>query len=208
MVAQDSNLFDEICISSDNPQILEEARNFGAEIHFLRPESISLDTTLQAEVISHALDFFATQNTSFDTLTLLQPTSPFRSVHDLITAHKLFDEAKAKTLISVENASRFNDSSLYDAAESSNNMLIDLLSRKVLPSEKLGTLRQEFKQQFWRNGSLYIFRLENGTIGSELLKPPIVGFLMDHLKSINIDSAEDLLLARLVEPYMRTILDT
>ena len=206
-VAQDSNLFDEICVSSDNAQILEEAHNFGAQIHFLRPKSISLDTTLQTEVISHALDFFATRNQRFETLTLLQPTSPFRSIRDLVTAQKLFEETGANTLISVEDASRFNDTSLYDAPKSSKNLLVDLVSRTVLPSEKMGTLRQDFKQQFWRNGSLYIFRLDNHVIGDELLRPPIVGYVMDHLKSINIDSPEDLLLARLVEPYMRTILN-
>ena len=205
--ARDSGLFDEICISSDCPSIIEEAESFGAKIHFIRPESLSLDTTLQAEVIKHALDFFAARGVAFDNLTLLQPTSPFRTTHDLISAHRLFESSRANTLISVQDVTRLDDSSTYFNNSSPGEKILNLVPKSVAESQVLGTLRQDFKNQYWRNGSIYIFRLTDNGIGKELLKAPIVGYLMGNLKSINIDSVEDLELARIVEPFVRNILE-
>lgn len=207
-VARDSGLFDEICISSDSPAIIEEAERFGAEIHFVRPEKLSLDTTLQSEVIQHALSFFSDRGRDFENLTLLQPTSPFRQTLDLVSAHELFESSGANTLISVLDVTRLDDSSIYFNGLSSEREILNLIPKSINSSQKLGTLRQDFKSQYWRNGSIYIFKLIDMRIGNELLKAPIVGYIMDNLKSINIDSAEDLELARIVEPFLREILES
>ncbi len=206
--AKDSGLFDEICISSDSPAIIEEAKSFGAKIHFVRPDTLSLDTTLQADVIDHALNFFSGSGVTFDNLTLLQPTSPFRSTNDLISAHELFESTGANTLISVLDVTRLDDSSTYFNNSQPGEKVLNLIPKSVNTSQKLGTLRQDFKNQYWRNGSIYIFRLTDMGLGKELLKAPIVGYIMDNLKSINIDSVEDLELARIVEPFMRNILES
>ena len=53
-----SNLFDKIIVSTDDSEILEVAKNFGAEIPFLRPKNISDDHTGTLPVINHALGWF------------------------------------------------------------------------------------------------------------------------------------------------------
>ena len=99
--ARESNLFSQICISTDDIEIANHAKSLGAEIHFMRPASLALDTSLQIDVINHAVDFFYSRGVETSSLTLLQPTSPFRYPKDLINAHSIWDSHEVNSLISV-----------------------------------------------------------------------------------------------------------
>jgi CMP-N-acetylneuraminic acid synthetase len=63
-----------------------------------------------------------------------------------------------------------------------------------------GTLRQTFQRQYWRNGAIYIFRLNSGGVGPQLLTAPILGYEMPWYQSINIDTFQDLEIAELIAP--------
>jgi CMP-N-acetylneuraminic acid synthetase len=71
-------LIDRIAVSTDDPLIAEVAREYGAEVPFLRPREISGDRCTLKDVISHAIQLFE-QDTPIGALVLLYPTSPFRS---------------------------------------------------------------------------------------------------------------------------------
>lgn len=198
--ATESELFSYICISTDDLEIARHAESFGAEIHFMRPANLALDTSLQIDVINHAADFFHAQGVIANSLTLLQPTSPFRYPKDLVNAHLIWDANQANSLISVMKSSQYNISTMYrsDAELGAKGIrLIPLSDNGVLNK---GSLRQSFQSQFWRNGAIYIFRLKSNGIGTELLGSPIIGYEMPWYQSINIDTFEDLEIAELIAP--------
>ena len=54
-VAKESGLFEQIIISTDDEEIAEVAKSYGAEVPFIRPNELSDDYTGTTEVIAHAV---------------------------------------------------------------------------------------------------------------------------------------------------------
>ena len=67
-----------ICVSTDDEEIIRIAEGYGLRVPFVRPEALSSDTSGSREVILHALDHYQQAGRQFDAVILLQPTSPFR----------------------------------------------------------------------------------------------------------------------------------
>lgn len=196
-VAVASCYFNTVCVSTNSSQIKLIAELAGAEVPFIRPDEYSGDKSLQYDVIRHCLEYYKSNGRTFDSVTLLQPTSPFRKIEDLINTNELFMNSKCETLISVKDVSEISESTCYESYTV--DSLLKLLPI-TLPNNynKLGSLRQDFSKKYWRNGSIYIFKSQNIFEGNVLIKDPIVGYEMPWYRSINIDSNSDLELARIL----------
>jgi CMP-N,N'-diacetyllegionaminic acid synthase len=73
------SLISRTIVSTDDPEIAEVARNFGAEVPFLRPPELSQDDTPDFPVFLHALDWLQeNQNFTPDLFVQLRPTTPLR----------------------------------------------------------------------------------------------------------------------------------
>jgi CMP-N,N'-diacetyllegionaminic acid synthase len=197
-VAIASNLFHEVCVSTDDLEMASLSKEWGASVPFIRPSELAADDSLSIDVIKHAISFFESKQEFFDSLALLQPTTPFREVNQLIAAHDVFDSTKCATLISVTDASAFHPSTLYRAKSilGKGSFLLENWNNQFLNGS--GTLRQEFESQLWRNGSIYIFRPQVIMKSAILLNHPIAAISMDWIRSLNIDTFEDLDLAKIV----------
>jgi len=195
-----SEIFDEICVSTDNLEIVDEARKCGLDVPFLRPKELSEDWTLGKEVIKHAISHYHQRGMDFDSITLLQPTSPFRTAEDIRFSHEIFESEPFESLISVLDVTNFDLSTLYSVENPTKNYeFMTLQPLGILSKSKVaGTLRQDFPRQFWRNGAIYILKPMNLFSKLELLPSPIGAFEMSWIKSINIDEPKDLDLARLI----------
>lgn len=77
--AKKSVYIDKLIVSTDCEEILEVAKEFGAEVPFKRPAELAQDDTPSVELILHAIDYLS----GYDYITLLQPTSPLRVVKDI-----------------------------------------------------------------------------------------------------------------------------
>mgnify|MGYP001627249430 CR=1 FL=1 len=69
---------DQVLVSTDDAEIAEVARRYGAEVPWLRPPELATDTASSNDAIVHALDQCEAAGRPHDLLLLLQPTSPFR----------------------------------------------------------------------------------------------------------------------------------
>jgi CMP-N,N'-diacetyllegionaminic acid synthase len=67
-----------VIVSTDDPEIAEAGRASGAEVPFLRPAELALDTTPDQPVLLHTLDWLQTHGGLPDVLVLLRPTCPVR----------------------------------------------------------------------------------------------------------------------------------
>lgn len=71
-------------VSTDCSAIAEVSKRFGAEVPFMRPDSLAGDAATSADAALHALDALEGAGVApFDTLVLLEPTSPLRAVGDI-----------------------------------------------------------------------------------------------------------------------------
>ncbi|MDP6958768.1 MAG: acylneuraminate cytidylyltransferase family protein, partial [Planctomycetota bacterium] len=69
---------DRVAVSTDDPMIAAVAKEYGAEVPFLRPRVMSEDRSTLFDVVTHAMEFFE-KKSPIDVLIQLYPTSPFRS---------------------------------------------------------------------------------------------------------------------------------
>jgi CMP-N,N'-diacetyllegionaminic acid synthase len=86
--ARDAGLFDRIFVSTDSPDYAMEAAREGVETPWLRPAELAADTALVADTIRHTLEEFAQVGERFDTIALLEPTSPLRRPEDIAAVVK------------------------------------------------------------------------------------------------------------------------
>jgi pseudaminic acid cytidylyltransferase len=78
-----SNCFDQVVVSTDDEEIAEVARRYGAEVPFLRPPHLADDYAGTIPVIRHAVEALHEQGRSFDLVCCIYATAPLISVDDL-----------------------------------------------------------------------------------------------------------------------------
>ena len=82
--AQQSGCFDRIIVSTDDPEISEVAKAYGAEVPFVRPLELSDDHTGTIPVIAHAINWQNAQgNKEVSEACCIYATAPFVRAQDL-----------------------------------------------------------------------------------------------------------------------------
>ncbi len=89
--ANDSGLFDEIHVSTDDDEVAHVAETFGAVV-IERPANLAADTSAMFGVVEHALSWYEGRGGTPTRIFLLQPTSPLRSAGDIREAARLLSE--------------------------------------------------------------------------------------------------------------------
>lgn len=69
---------DRLVVSTDDPQVAEVARSWGAEVPFLRPRDLAGDIPSLKPVITHAVREMEQRGARADVVVVLQATTPFR----------------------------------------------------------------------------------------------------------------------------------
>ena len=81
--AKASGLFDRIIVSTDDAEIAEVARQWGADVPFMRPEALSNDYAGTTPVIAHATQWALDQGMDIEAVCCIYATAPFLQVGDL-----------------------------------------------------------------------------------------------------------------------------
>mgnify|MGYP006284879235 CR=1 FL=1 len=95
-----SGCFDYVIVSSDEPEVLQQAREAGA-LGIERPAELASDDARVVDAVVHGLDSLAKEGIRPEQLMLLQPTSPFRSTEDIKQATVLMAEKDSDAVISM-----------------------------------------------------------------------------------------------------------
>jgi CMP-N-acetylneuraminic acid synthetase len=80
--AKNSKYVNKVVVSTEDKEIAEISRGYGAEVPFLRPKELARDDSPTIDAILHALNWFEESGEYFDIVVLLEPTSPLRDVED------------------------------------------------------------------------------------------------------------------------------
>lgn len=184
-IAREITSDDNICVSTDSEKIIEVVNKYGLEVPFIRPENLATDTATTNEVILHAIDFYESQEYRYDTLLLLQPTSPFRTAEQIKEALDIFEkETDCDMLVSVKQS----HAASVLCVENQDGFL------ELCHNNGYG-IRQNFERFYEYNGAIYIIDIEKlkekGL--SHLNKKK--KYLMDDFSSIDIDTPMDWIIA-------------
>jgi CMP-N,N'-diacetyllegionaminic acid synthase len=100
-VAQKSGLFETVYVCTEDKEIADIARSYGASVPILMPEELCGDLVASHIPCQHMAAHLAGRGQPTDTLVCLQPTSPLRSVEDLTSAVNKFQNGDFDFLASV-----------------------------------------------------------------------------------------------------------
>lgn len=182
-----------IFVSTDDSEIASTAGVSGVSVHW-RSNFASTSSATATDVVK---DFLSSRMVPADSediyLVYLQPTSPFRKSHHIDEAIDLMQEFGRSSLVSIRRGLDFREKEVSVTPEGS----VFTLSNGPTSN------RQELKTSFFPNGAIYIFSLR---LFSELDDFPIDGSLayeMDPISSIDIDTPEDLLIARAISDFTK-----
>lgn len=81
-----ANCFDRIIVSTDDEEIAAVARQYGAEVPFLRPADLANDYAGTIPVIQHAVDWLVCDGVLPNAVCCLYATAPFVQPEDLVSA--------------------------------------------------------------------------------------------------------------------------
>lgn len=91
---------EETVVSTEDDEMRQIARDHGGYAPFERPAELATDDATNKEVVAHALDWYQERGQTFDTVCLLQVTSPFRIADDIDAAVRKLHDTDAETVVS------------------------------------------------------------------------------------------------------------
>lgn len=182
--AFDSAVIDRVVLSTDSGTIAECGRRLGLEVPFVRPAALAQDDTPMLAVIEHVLNELHRQAWQPDIVVLLQPTSPLRTPGHIRAAVELLRASGADSVVTV----------VAVPLHLSPDYVMRIEAGRLRPFLADGVRvarRQDARQAFARDGTVYAFRAETvrrfGTIYGEDCRP----LLIDAAESLSIDTAGD-----------------
>ena len=178
-----SKLNAEVCLSTDDIEIIKIGKKYNINAPFVRPQRISKDKTSINEVIFHALGWYK-KNKNFipENILILQPTSPGRDKIDIKSSFEIFKRSKNNSLVSVTTPK---------------NHPCEILIKKkdkykfVINCEK-NLQRQEYPKTFYIDGSIYIFKTKYFLKKNRIFDENSLIYISKSKNNIDIDTKEDL----------------
>jgi len=103
--ALESNCFSQVIVSTDDIEISEVARAYGAHVPFLRPDELSNDYVGTIPVIKHTIEWMEENNFSIENVCCLYATAPFIKSKILSKAYQQLKDSSADYCFSVTSFS-------------------------------------------------------------------------------------------------------
>lgn len=177
--------FKEIIVSTDSEKIKIISEKFGAKVPFLRPKSISNDSSSMHEVIMHSLNFYKKKNIYFKYIVLLEPTSPIREPNDLKKAVDIFLKNKKKINSLVSLGEIFEHPYLIKIKKK-------LLIKNFIDTKKKYFRRQDLPNYYFPYGLIYLSKIAYYLKYKSFITNATGHYMIKQYQNIEIDSIYDL----------------
>ena len=184
-VAQ-SSVFDTVIVSTDDEEIAEVAVRFGAEVPFVRPDSLADDTTNTQEVVRHALQLLPSPEI-YTAVCCIYPTSVMLSHGTLGAAVSLLPGAISRDsfLISVVSFP-------HPPQRALRLMTADAIS--PVSAAAMATRTQDH-EKLWHDAGQFYWAAPDRWISDRSIWDGAIGYRLDRSSVVDIDSEEDWRLA-------------
>ncbi len=189
VVFEDQN----IIVSTDDQNIKDSVEAKGLLVPFLRPNHLATDTANSRDVILHAIDFCEKNDNYFETIVLLQPTSPFRTESHIREALKLYNNS----LDMVVSVKLTNSNPYYTLFEEN--------KKGYLEKSKKGGYkrRQDIPDVYEYNGAIYIINIDSLKKMSIVNFKKVIKYEMNEYNSHDIDTQLDWFVAEsIIQNYL------
>lgn len=176
-----SNKLDNVVVSTEDEEIADISKQYGAEVPFMRPAELAKDSTPAIALVLHAIE----QLPNFDSILLLQPTSPLRTVEDISGIIDFVVNRESCSAVSVSQAF------------SHPFWTYSLVGNKLKPffCSDNSYQRQLLPEAYCLNGALYFASIQFLSKYRAFVTSDTLGYVMPKIRSIDIDDTDDWQLA-------------
>lgn len=177
-----SGCFDQVVVSTDDTEIAEVARQYGAQVPFMRPAELSDDYTGTTAVIAHAIDWFAAQGQVPAQVCCLYATAPFVSADDLRRGLGVLMETGCDYAFSVTSY----------AFPIQRAIRITPIGRvEMFNAEHFNTRSQDLEEAYHDAGQFYWGRASAWLTGNVIFGPHTAAVQLPRYRVQDIDTIED-----------------
>ncbi len=182
-----SGAFDEVMVSTDDQEIADIARKYGASVPFMRSEKTANDFATTVDVIDEVISEYRNSGKDFDVFACIYPTAPFITADKLKEAVEKLSSSDADSLIPVV---RFS----YPPQRA-----MEIRDGKLVfrHPENLSTRSQDLEPHYHDAGQFYIARTESFLKNKGIMVGQILPIELSELEVQDIDNEVDWKLAEM-----------
>ncbi len=185
--AINSKLFDEIMVSTDDKEIAEISKKFGAKVPFFRSDETSDDFATTNDVLNEVIEKYSLENKSFDYFCCIYPCAPFITPGKLKVTFNLLNKSNSDSLIPVVKFSY----PIQRAFKLQENVLA------YLNPENIKKRSQDLEETYHDAGQFYWSKTESFIKNKSLLTNCTSPFILSETEVQDIDNDEDWKLAEM-----------
>lgn len=180
---------DRVIVSTDDDEIAEISRRWGAEVPFMRPAKFARDDTPDLPVFQHGLKWLAEhENYVPDIVVQLRPTSPFRPLGCVDRAVGiLLNDKKADSVRGVV-PSHENPYKMWRFDKSG---YMNPLLKIPGVAEPYNSPRQKLPRTHWQTGHIDVIRYATIMVKSSMSGDRILPIVFDPDYAVDIDTESD-----------------
>ena len=186
--AREAGCFDEVMVSTDDGEIADVARGFGAAVPFMRSAATSTDHATTAEVMLEVLHAYAGRGRAFQLACCIYPTAPFVSAEALNRGRTLLEaNGELATVIPVTRFSFPVQRGVW------------VREGRLVPiqPEHMLTRSQDLEPAYHDAGQFYWVRVEDFLHERALVTSRTAAVLLPESQVQDIDTEEDWALAEM-----------
>ena len=190
--ALESKYLDRVIVSTEDKEIAEVSKKYGAEVPFIRPKELAMDNAKGIDVVLHAIDWLKKNDKQkqYDLLMLLQPTSPLRATEDIDKTIELLFLKEAKAIVSV---CEVDHHPLWTNTLPEDGCMKDFIRKEIMNKN-----RQELPFYYRLNGAIYLAYCKYITEQKSFIGEKTFAYKMVRGRSIDIDDEIDFELAEIL----------
>lgn len=192
--AKKSIYINKVFLSTDKQEYKKILKKLKLDNTYLRPKKLANNTASIYDVARHAVNWLEKNSWKADYIVILQPTTPFRTYKDIDKVIKILIKSKADSAISITQV-RYP---VHWMLKQNNKKLIS----SIFPKGNQYIRRQDAPKYYKPSGAVYVLKKSLlKKIKYLLPTKKTIGVLMPQIKSINIDTTLDYLIAKEISKY-------
>lgn len=196
--ALNSRFIDRVIVTTDDPKIAAIAKEYGADVPFMRPAHLALDGSPSSDAILHALDFCTHDDGEYDYIVVLEPTSPLTESADIDAALEQLVASQGTAIVGVSKVGSTHP--VYCATIGADQFLKpynrDTFAKPVR--------RQDLDDLYFFEGSLYISDVKKYREMTTFYHESTIPYIVPAWKSLEIDTLLDFLMVEAVVKHKDT----
>lgn len=171
-------------VSSDDEEIIQISKEYGADVPFVRPAELAQDSSTSIEVVQHTINWLKeNENQEFDYIMILQPTSPLRLAEDIDECIKKIIDTNADSVMSMKE---LDDFSFGKLKRIDNDVILPMSEEEGGQSAQ----RQVLSKIYKRNCAIYLTKTDL-ILQGDLFGKISRSYIMPKERSLDINNPID-----------------